>query len=67
MNGTDFISTVTNNAVTSSVPYRLNVTAIYKLNVNDYVELHVYQDSSSPLNVINESKTSPVFGMVKVG
>lgn len=67
LNNTDFLATVTNNATTIAIATRQSISAIYKLNVNDYVELFVYQDSGNSLDIVNESKTSPILGMVKVG
>jgi hypothetical protein len=42
------------------------VTALYDLAVNDYVELHVRQNSGISLNVAASSNYSPEFMMTRV-
>ena len=44
----------------------IQVTALYALAVNDYVELKVYQDSGGALNVLASGNFSPEFMMVRV-
>lgn len=51
----------------ASVPTRLNISALYKLAVNDYIELYVYQSSTVSLNVTRGADYSPIFSAVKVG
>lgn len=66
LNGSTIIGMVTDNTSTI-LTMRLNINTIYKLSVGDYIEIQAYQDSGSALNVPYEAKSSPAFGMVKVG
>lgn len=47
--------------------FPLNITTIYQLNVDDYVELSVQQSTGSPLDVVATANYSPEFGMGYVG
>lgn len=53
------------NGAASTV--NITIASCYKLAVNDYVELQVYQDTGGNLNVERASAYSPEFGMQQVG
>ena len=44
-----------------------NATAIYELDVDDYVELHAQQESGGDLDVLTSSGLSPTFSMQRIG
>jgi hypothetical protein len=66
VNGTTLIADVLLKVSTTD-PILLNISTIYDLAVNDYVEAVAYQDSGGALDVINTANYSPEFMMVKVG
>lgn len=44
----------------------VHVSVLYKLAVNDYVELRAYQDSGGSLDIQSTANSSPVFSMVRL-
>jgi len=44
----------------------LNVSGIYNLAVNDYVELQMYQDTGGNVNAVYQANVSPMLSMVRV-
>lgn len=66
VNGSDSIAAVSRLS-TGTVNDDLNVTTVWSLAVNDYVEVCVYQDSGGSLNVTVASNFSPEFMMHRVG
>jgi hypothetical protein len=67
LNGTTIIATQIIQAVTDVNITGLNISTLYSLSVNNYVELFVQQTSGGDLNVDTISAYSPEFAMVKVG
>lgn len=65
LNNTLIIGVV--SSILINMDTRLNISTTYKLNVGDYIEVAAYQNSGSAIDVKFADKTSPVFGMVKVG
>ncbi len=55
------------NILTSLGPIRMNPSSIYTLNVNDYVEVFVYQESGGTLNLAATSDYTPSFMMQRIG
>ena len=53
-------------AISASFWYPLSIGTQYKLAVDDYVELRVYQNSGGALNLLASSNISPEFSMTKV-
>lgn len=66
LNGTTIIAVGTPGDATADANTGSNVTTIYDLAVNDYVELIVLQSSGSALNVVSTGNYSPEFMMVRV-
>lgn len=66
LNGATIIAFIEASADNSGAD-RLQVTTLYDLAVNDYVELVAFQASGEALNVRFSSASSPEFMMVKVG
>jgi hypothetical protein len=67
-NGTSLLGIQDSLALTSaSITTHLTVAAIYRLAVNDYVELQVAQDSGSSLFVLSTASRSPEFSMIRLG
>jgi hypothetical protein len=66
LNGTTYIADALLK-VSAAEPILLNVSTIYDLAVNDYVEAVAYQDSGGALDIISTANYSPEFMMVKVG
>jgi hypothetical protein len=55
-------------ALTVSADFRvMNVTTLYDLAVNDFVELRVFQQSGGSININSSGNYSPEFMMVRVG
>lgn len=50
-----------------SLTSEMNVSTLYSLAVNDYVELMVYQTAGVNVNVTASANWSPEFSMVRVG
>lgn len=50
-----------------AVATALQAATVYRLAVNDYVELMVYQDSGGALNVNSAGNYSPEFSMLRLG
>ena len=51
----------------TTIALQQNVSTLYALAVNEYVELVVWHDKGSSLNVNVTGNFSPEFGMVRVG
>jgi len=47
--------------------WRSPLSTLWKLNVDDYVEIRTYQNSGAPLNILFSPAHSPILWMVKVG
>ena len=61
------IANVAFNAITATgVGTRVQVSTIYDLAVNQYVEVDIYQDSGVSLNVIAGPNYSPEFTMLRI-
>lgn len=66
LNGTTFLADSTNDTAGTGTT-NINVTTLYALAVNDFVELVVTQSSGGALNVNTSGNISPEFMMVRVG
>ncbi|MDA1128317.1 MAG: hypothetical protein O2913_06435 [Chloroflexi bacterium] len=66
LNGTTLIARVTMGTSTGEDSPRQQISTLYDLAVNDYVELRVYQSSGAALNVELLTGVSPHFMMAKV-
>jgi hypothetical protein len=66
LNGTTQIGMMT-NLLSSLGQMRTNITAIYSLNVNDYVEALVLQESGGNLDLVAAANYSPEFMMQRIG
>lgn len=70
LNGTTFIVSQRNATVGATATADMNVTATYRLNVNDYVELllqHYVNPIGTNLNIVAAAEFSPRFAMVRLG
>jgi hypothetical protein len=68
LNGTYQIAVSNTNALSLSItPTRINVSTVFDLAVNDYVEVEVYHTAGVAIDVNSSTGYSPEFGMVKVG
>ena len=65
LNGVTWIGFIQNVAISS--PLVQQASSQYQLNVGDYVELLVYQNSGVALNILAEPNYSPEFSMQQVG
>jgi hypothetical protein len=65
INGGSSISSMLTNAV-SGVGTRISISTQYELQVNDYVEVEVYQTSGGALNIESNGNYSPEFMMTKI-
>ncbi len=66
LNGAQFIASQSALPLSGS-PTRLSVPTRWKMEVNDYVQLIVYQNRGGSLNIIYESARSPEFEMTWLG
>lgn len=67
LNGTTILGVggdIYNPVVNQALPQQ--ITTVYALAVNDYVELQVYQDSTAALNVTTVANWSPEFAMARL-
>lgn len=55
------------SVVGSSITTVMSIATVYELAVDDYVELEVYQNSTSTLSLSIGPNYSPEFGMIRVG
>lgn len=65
LNGITNIAVYSSNADAGG-QHQMTISHMYKLAVNDYLELQVLQTSGGALNVDTSSDHSPMFGMMKV-
>jgi len=65
LNGTTSLVLDRHTTVTANDDY-INVSTLYLLAVNDYVELLAFQSSGGALNVLSTANISPEFSMVRV-
>lgn len=65
-NGSTTMATTSSTSLTGQET-SLGVSTILDLDVNDYVELLVYQNAGTALNVLDNQQRSPYLMMVKVG
>jgi hypothetical protein len=66
LNGTTEIARTAQIALSANA-LQQNLTGLYSLAVNDYLELVAYQNSGAGLNVNAQPNQSPEFMMVRVG
>jgi hypothetical protein len=67
LNGTTFLGIMQLPGVASgSDATRLTITTTYYLNIGDYVELSVEQNSGGALNVLTDGNFSPEFMMARI-
>lgn len=67
-NNVDYIGVAYRKPIGGGVVETLvEISTVYDLAVNDYVELVVYQDSGGALNVNSSAKYSPEFSMMRMG
>jgi len=64
--GSTFIAGQETNAV-SGIATRLNVSTVYAMAANEYVELLVYQNSGGSLSIPSTANVSPEFSMIRIG
>jgi hypothetical protein len=69
LNGTTDIGRGGDASTSANTNYRKQVTSIYELSVDDYVELIVYQNSGGDLDILSVGNRSPEFMMqlIEVG
>jgi hypothetical protein len=67
LNGATAIGLALDPSATASQDSYLIVSTPYLLAANDYVEVHVFQNSGGNLNVIASGNVSPEFAMFKIG
>lgn len=69
LNGTTFIAIDSRMSagLSSATDTHISLTTLYKLAVNDYVEVQVKQDTGANLNVNAGGNYSPEFGMALIG
>ena len=67
LNGATAIALVNMLPISGAVVQVLNVTTLYDLAVNDYVEVTATQTSGGALNVDSSGNYTPEFMMVRVG
>lgn len=68
LNRTSVIASINSVAtVATGVGARLNASIIYDLGVGDYVEVRVYQNAGSGVNVLATAAYSPEFMMQRIG
>ena len=65
VNGSTHIAYVSEHPESTDAVY-MNISTIYKLDADDYVQLLAFQDSGSALNVRRTANISPEFAMVKI-
>jgi hypothetical protein len=65
LNGVTNIAIYSANADTGA-QHQITISHMYKLAVNDYIEMQVLQTSGAALNAETSSDHSPMFGMMKV-
>ncbi len=61
LNGASQIAAERTVPTTGGFPTLVNVTTLWALAVNDYVEVRIYQDSGGSLNVVPVGSTAPEF------
>ncbi len=67
LNGATLLDLVSVGIRNVANQWMADISTIYSLAVNDYVEISVYQSSGGNLNVVNESNRSPEFMMQRIG
>lgn len=66
LNGSTFIAASTVHSVDASVVTYVDVSTVFQLSADGYVELVAYQTSGGDLNVEVNSANSPEFAMVRI-
>jgi hypothetical protein len=66
LNGTGQGIAYVSESVDDSDAVYMNISTIYKMDADDYVELLAFQDSGGSLNVRQSASFSPEFAMVKI-
>lgn len=67
LNSVTYISAYRDKSLGALKNHYSSVSGIYKLAVNDYIELMAFQDSGAALNVLVGSAYSPEFAMQRIG
>lgn len=67
LNRTSVIGSMSVSPIGAAGTDRLNVTTIYDLALNDYVELRIYHSAGNNLNVNATANFSPEFMMQRIG
>lgn len=65
LNGGSYLSSIFQNAVNGDVTF-VNISTLYELAVNDYVEIVVYQTSGGNLDTFQNANDSPEMYMSRV-
>ena len=66
LNGTTFLAGTSDNP-NSGGGFSREISTIYELAVNDYVEVEVWQSSGDALNLATTANRSPEFSMQRIG
>lgn len=66
LNGTTFLAAVSSPSNTAAIATKMQISTIYSMAVNDYVELLALQNSGGNLDIENAANISPEWSMVRV-